>query len=186
MNLIIIEGADNIGKNTIINELITYFDVVTIIHCTGPKSKIMTNKSQDLLFYQYANNIAKRKYDKSDVIIMNRSYYGEYVYGQLYRHRNVNDLFTLINNIDNILLSRQDLVIKYIQLYSDSIELRKKNEDNKSLANLDDNLMEKENALFNKVFSFSLLDKIQIKVNDGDNFKPKEEILNNIINFLNQ
>ena len=36
MYLIIIEGTDNIGKDTLISRLIEDFETVTLIHCGSP------------------------------------------------------------------------------------------------------------------------------------------------------
>lgn len=185
MYLIIIEGTDNIGKDTIINKLCELFDNVTLIHCGSPKIKVFQSKYQDDLFKKYAEDIIDGKYDSTDCIIMNRSHIGEYVYGQLYRNRKASDIREMISYIDDIFLSKPELTVKYIQLLSSSIELRKKYDDNKSLSNMDDSLMKKENELFLEAYSNSELDKQLIYVNDEDGFLPKEVIFNEVIEFLN-
>ena len=117
---------------------------------------------------------------------MNRSHIGEYVYGQLYRGRSAEDIEEMISYVDDILLSNPILTIKYVQLLSSSIELRKKYDDNKSLSKMNDDLMKKENELFLKAYDNSVLDKCLIYVNDEDGFLPKEEIFQEVINFLNE
>lgn len=186
MYLIIVEGTDNIGKDTVINQLCNLFETVTLIHCSSPTTKVFKSLEQDNKFICYANNIIDGLYDNTDVIIMNRSHIGEYVYGQLYRKRHRDDINKMLNIVDDILLSREDLKIKYIQLLSSSIELRKKYDDNKSLSNMDDELMKKENELFLEAYKDSSLDKCLIYVNDEDGFLPKEEIFNEVVDFLNQ
>ena len=121
MNLIIIEGTDNIGKDTVISKLCEQFDTVTLIHCSGPQSKIFQSQEQDMKFKQYAENISYNIYDVTDCIIMNRSHIGEYVYGQLYRNRSANDVKKMIDEVDDILLNINNLNIKYVHLLSSSI-----------------------------------------------------------------
>ena len=185
MYLIIIEGTDNIGKDTLINQLIEDFETVTLIHCGSPKGKCFTSYEQDTKFINYAYNIKDGLYDNTDVIIMNRSHIGEYVYGQLYRKRNSKNIKVMLDEVGKILKSRGDLVIKYIQLLSSSKELRKRNDDHKSLSKMNDEFMNKENELFLEVFDYIDLDKKLIYVNDEDNFLPKEEIYKEVINFIN-
>ena len=56
MYLIIIEGTDNIGKDTLISRLIEDFETVTLIHCGSPKCICFTSHEQDIKFIKYANN----------------------------------------------------------------------------------------------------------------------------------
>jgi len=185
MYLIIIEGTDNIGKDTLKNQLIDMFETVTLIHCNSPKGKCFQSQEQDKLFLNYANNIYNGIYDGTNCIIMNRSHYGEYVYGQLYRNRNAPDIISMINEFDSIITAREDLTIKYIQLLSSSLELRKRYDDNKSLSLMDEQKMELENKYFIDIFNHSKLDKTLIYVNKGTDFRYKEEIFKEVINFIN-
>ena len=186
LKLIIIEGTDNIGKDTIISKLCELFDTVTLIHCGSPKTKVFQSQYQDKLFETYAHNIVHGLYDNTDCVIMNRSHIGEYVYGQLYRGRSAEDIKKMISHVDYLLLSSPLLTVKYVQLLSSSIELRKKYDDNKSLSKMNDNLMKKENELFLEAYENSPLDKHLIYVNDEDGFLPKEKIFQEVINFLNK
>ena len=186
MYLLIIEGTDNIGKDTLINRLIEDFETVTLIHCGSPKGKCFTSYEQDLKFINYAHDIKDGLYDNTDVIIMNRSHIGEYVYGQLYRNRNGNRIKFMLDKFDEILLERNDLIIKYVQLLSSSKELRKRNDDNKSLSKMNDEFMDKENELFLEVFDYINLDKKLIYVNEGNEFRSKEDIYNDVIKFINE
>ncbi len=186
MKLIIVEGTDNIGKDTVINKLCEHFNSVTLIHCDGPKSKIFTPYEQDEKFLTYAKNIKNGLYNSTDCIIMNRSHIGEFVYGQLYRNRNEYKIYELIDNVNYILKTTNNLTIKYIQLLSSSIELRKTFDDNKSLSKMNDILMERENELFLEIYNYVNLDKKLIYVNDEDGFLPREEIFKEVIDFLNE
>ena len=186
MYLIIVEGTDNIGKDTLINRLIEDFETVTLIHCGSPKGKCFTSYEQDLKFIKYAKNIRDGLYDNTDVIIMNRSHIGEYVYGQLYRKRNPENIKRMLDEVEYKLYSKKDLVVKYIQLMSSSIKLRLNNDDNKSLSKMNSEIMNKENNLFMEVFNYINFDKKLIYVNNNDEFRQKEEIYNEVIDFINE
>ena len=79
MKLIIIEGTDNTGKDTIISKILERFPTTALIHCGKPFSKKYSAKEQDQLFSTYVNNIVKGKYDSTHCIIMKRSHIGGYV-----------------------------------------------------------------------------------------------------------
>ena len=104
MKIVIIEGTDNIGKDTIISKLLEDYNVATVIHCSSPKSKdpIQAAKEQDRLFNNQILNVITNKYN-SDVVIFNRSFIGEYVYGVLYRNRNNIETLVMINKLEDLL-----------------------------------------------------------------------------------
>ena len=183
--LIIIEGTDNCGKDLLISKLLGYFDTATVIHCHGPKKDdIFANLNQDKQFYEYFEKYDSGEYDSSEVVIMNRSHYGEYVYGQIYRNRDSDDIIKMINEIDNTLIFNNPVL--YIQLVNTSLVLRHNNDDNKSLSKLDDELMEKETTLFGEIFAHSALSKLLVQVNDGDEFRDPDEIFEAVKAFLNE
>ncbi len=188
MKLVIIEGTDNTGKDTLISKLLEKFPTATLIHCGKPFSKKYSSKEQDELFKIYAKNIIEGKYDNTHIIIMNRSHIGEYVYGVLYRHRDADEVEHMIIDINNILYSRKDLTIKYIQLLCSSEELLHNNEDGKSLSNGNIDNINQEVLMFHNIFDNTNIldyDKKLIFVNDGDKFKTREHIFNEVIKFIN-
>lgn len=179
MKIIVIEGTDNTGKDTLINGLRGHYadKKIKVIHCQGPKetNNFFASVEQDSKFIQYAKDIVNGKYN-CDILIFNRSWYGESVYGPIYRGRNINDTLKLNANIEQLLINFD---ITFIQLMSNNINLLIKNDDNKSLANKQIHLMLEERKLFKKAFSNSkIIKKKIINVNDSDNnFIPKEKIL---------
>jgi len=184
MKLIIVEGTDNTGKDTIISKILEYYPTSTIIHCSKPFSNKYSSKEQDELFNLYANNIINGLYDNTHIIIMNRSHIGEFVYGRLYRNRDPILTLNMINNIDEKLLSCKKLDIRYIQLLSSSLDLLHKNEDNKSLSKGDINKIKLEKQYFEEIFDFSKLNKKLIYVNNGDEFRNLKDIVNEVIKFI--
>ena len=169
MKLIIIEGTDNTGKDTIISKLLERFPTTTLIHCSKPFSKKFSDKEQDQLFKAYIENIVNGSYDSTHCIIMNRSHIGEFVYGTLYRNRPVDDVCKMIFKLNNKLLERKDLDIRYVQLVCTSEKLLQKNEDGKSLSDNDENLIELERTEFEKGYDYSLIDKKIYYEVDSDN-----------------
>jgi thymidylate kinase len=188
MKLIIIEGTDNTGKDTLISKILEKYPTATIIHCGKPLTKKYSSNEQDELFRVYANNIVNKKYDNTHVIIMNRSHIGEYVYGVLYRNRNKDEVGEMIFNINDILSYRKDLEIRYIQLLSKSESLLKHNEDGKSLSNGNAEKILKEAQQFEDIFNLINIDdkcKKLIYVNEGDSFRSREDIFNEAWRFIN-
>ena len=188
MKLIIIEGTDNTGKDTLISKILEKYPTATVIHCGKPITKKYSSKEQDELFRIYAQNIVEGKYDNTHVIIMNRSHIGEYVYGVLYRKRNNEEVEQMINDVNDILYYREDLEIKYIQLLSSSKELLKNNEDGKSLSNGNAEKINIEANQFKEIFdkiNIKESDKHLIYVNEGNGFRSREDIFNEAYRFIN-
>ena len=186
MKLIIIEGTDNTGKDTLISKILEKYSIATIIHCGKPYSKKYSSIEQDNLFNIYCHVILNDEFKSSNIIIMNRSHIGEYVYGTLYRNRYKDDVIDMINNINNKLNHKKDLSIYYIQLLCDSINLLKNNEDGKSLSNGKADKIMKESELFKEIFDVvNIENKKLIFVNDGDKFRSREDIFNEVNNFIN-
>lgn len=184
MKIIIIEGPDNCGKNTIISKLCELFSTVTIIHCDKPKynDSALNEIYQDQLFYNITLDIINNRYT-TDAIILNRAWYGEYVYGTIYRKRTKPSSAKMISNIEKSLSSISDNIY-YIQLVTSPV-LSNKNDDNKSLSQGKIDLITEEIKLFDEVYSKSTLHKKRICVNDGDTFRPINDIYNEIIDFIN-
>lgn len=184
MKLIIVEGTDNTGKDTIISKILEYYPTSTIIHCGKPFSNKYSIKEQDELFDLYANNIINGLYKNTHIIIMNRSHIGEFVYGRLYRNREPISTIQMIENIDNKLLNCHNLEVKYIQLLSSSMELLHRNEDNKSLSKGDVEKIKLERQYFEEIFDLSKLNKKLIYVNNGDEFRNINDIVNEVVKFI--
>lgn len=188
MKVIIIDGPDNTGKDTLINN-ICYGESNKVIHCSKPLSKIdpfteqveTYNKLVDDVIYQYARKFC-------DNIIFNRFYPGEYVYGQLYRNGDRNKIADLILQLEvKLLHSINSNDLYYIQILSTSDKLLQKNDDNLSLSNAKLDLIHKEQQLFKEAFDYSIIPNkkiVYINEADTDNFRPKEDIINEVISFL--
>jgi len=178
MKLIIIEGPDNCGKDSLIKKIEEQFLTCTIVHYTKPENKYI----QKTLFRGYAYAIVTKKYD-TDVVILNRSHYGEYVYGCMYRGISEQDAIDIINEIDDIYL-KNNIDAYYIQLLSSSDSLLVKNDDNKSLSKGNIEAIATEQRRFKTIFEKSKLNKKIIYINNEDKFRDMNDIHEEALKFI--
>lgn len=163
--LIILEGMDNTGKTTLIEQ---YKRIVSglnpdakvqVIHMEKPPQDAPESEISDT---EYPNAKASVRYnfdkvnefqhnaymslprklleikqsnDAPDIIILDRAWLSEYVYGYIYRNRNQHDII-----IDNIIIEKQIMNIFgpenvfLVYLYPSYLGFIRKKEDGKSLA----------------------------------------------------
>ena len=179
MKLIIIEGPDNCGKNTLINKISENFLTITNIHYTKPENKYI----QNTIFRGYAYAIVNKVYN-TDAVILNRSHYGEYVYGCLYRGVSEKDALDIISEVDDLYL-KYNIDVYYIQLISSSPELLVKNDDNKSLSQGNIDKISQELVRFCEIYAYSSLNKKLVYINDGNQFRSPNDIYEEVWNFIN-
>lgn len=187
MKVIIIEGLDNCGKSTLLNQLIDEFEVMKLVHCIPPIGNTDEEKFeyQKNIFNYYIDMIADDAENGStEAIIFNRFYQGEYVYGQIYRNCSKKSVSDLLEDFDNKLLNISNINIYYIQMICDCPELLIEHEDGMSFSNNDAFKISKEISLFLEAFNMSKLNKTIVKVNDGMIFRDKEEILKEVNKFI--
>ena len=189
MKTIIIEGMDNTGKNTIIQKLMEKYSVVKIIHSGKPKSK--TNEEAQIEQQQTFNNYANEVLNESkmtEAFIFNRAWYGEYVYGCLYRNADEDLVKTMISNCEkNLIHNVNPKDIYFIMLLSSSSDFLMRNDDGLSISNAKKELIEEETKRFKEIFDFSIIpNKHIVYVNDGNQFRSKEDIYNEITKILNK
>ena len=181
--IIIIEGTDNVGKDTVINQLLNRYKDAKVYHCEKPKSK--DAKKAAIEQYNSFLSLAKENStSKDEIIIHNRSWYGEYVYGVKYRNNDENEVKKSILEFENILLNNIDDVC-LIMLLSNNSDFLVKNDDGLSISKAKKELIEDETKRFEEIFKFSTIpNKCIIYVNDGENWKSKDEIINKIYEII--
>ena len=184
--IIIIEGTDNIGKDSFIKTLLERSGIFTYIHCGKPSSSDPKKAGieQDKYFKNLANSLVINSYKDSEFVIYNRAWYGEYVYGTIYRNRTKDEVKNMIDSIEKSLL-KLNKDIYYIQFYCDSSKLLHRNDDQKSLSNGDEDSIMIENKLFKEIFEYSKLsNKYLLKVNNGDEFVDMKTLHDKLYDFI--
>lgn len=101
MKIIIVEGCDNLGKTTLINNLKKHFDSkynVIIKHSGKPSNSDMDAlDEQRMTFLSETMELFNLKQSESDVtkehlVIYDRFVQGEYVWGSIYRGYSIDDI----------------------------------------------------------------------------------------------
>lgn len=187
VKILIIEGCDRSGKDTLINELKNYYEKVLVLHSGIPSN----NDTKDLYSYYYDNlihNTLNAYYNTdNDLVIHNRSMYGEYVYGTKYRSE---DKESVLKTISNLEASQLNTFIRKDQLYfvllsSTDPSVLANNDDGNSYSSKVNDIQEELN-LFKEVFDRSKIkNKKIVYVNDGPNFRSKRDIYNDVSSFIN-
>lgn len=183
--LIIIEGTDNVGKDTVINQLLNKYKDAKVYHCEKPKSKDAKEATKEQ-YNSFLSLAKENSISKDTIIIHNRSWYGEYVYGVKYRNNDENEVKKSILEFENILLNNIDDVC-LIMLLSDNSDFLVKNDDGLSISKAKKELIEDETKRFEEIFKFSTIpNKRIIYVNNGENWRTKEEIIAEVYNSMNK
>ena len=170
--ILIIEGPDNCGKDTLIRTIALTKKVI-VKHCSKPAGCDSPEESlrlQKESFLDLADTIIDLyKENDYDYIIMNRFHYGEMIYGQMYRNENPDDIREMIREVDKRLTSnvrREDIGLVVLTATDPSFLSR--NEDGLSLSNGKQDLIKKEIDTFWDVFHMSLIpNKALIYADDG-------------------
>jgi thymidylate kinase len=200
MKILILEGCDNTGKTTLISNIIKKYNTkynIVIKHCGKP----LPNTPQSIFFtkefYSIKDliEIEKNNY-KEFLLIYDRFIIGEYVWGSLYRH---SDIDTIRNTIVNPTIININEIIdrnNIVQILLDaSSEFVYNHDDGQSLGstyNKDEFIMkiDKQREIFKKCLSdnyYNNLSDYYIYNVDCDNeFKSEKEIITDIIEILNK
>ena len=200
-HLIIVEGIDRSGKGTLIDNLrkLILSPWQTVIHSSKPPLQIHNSKKWDYKEWAYEYNSSlminvNNMLFHDDIVILDRSFIGEFVYGPMYR--NVYYDSEHVEQYTNYFLSELDDDIKISIVFCevndwDKYEHRK--DGNEDASKIEDSKKEQEkfydilamlnnntrinNIIYNKwhdedykrfTFANTLLHKIGYKNNDED------------------
>ena len=195
MNLIIIEGIDQCGKSSLIRNICKYYnyDNIVVRHFAKPPNGLSPKDAlnfQMLTFFKETQLLYWIKESDKDVykyfetmVFYNRSYLGEYVYGQMFRGLDKDKLKK------HILKFEKDNILKYepklIMLTANPSFCLEKEDGNSFSQTLEQKTIEIQ--LFDEIFEkSSIKDKLKIKVDDFGRFIPKEDVLKRAVKFLEQ
>ena len=173
--LLVIEGTDNSGKDLLISKFLKDFKNVEVRHFDRPLSQTNggARLEQNAKFYGFCQDFNEDLSDR--ILICNRAWYGEYVYGTLYRERTKKDVIDMINYCEDI-LSKTNTDVTFIMLYAEP-ELLEKNDDGQSLSEGKIETIKKESNLFREVFDKSnIKKKLLIEVTKDGEFIDEFDI----------
>ena len=181
--VLIIEGPDNVGKDSLIEKLNSLYSNIKVIHAEVPKSKDLFNFYYNGLIH---DTLAGYYDETLDLVIHNRSMYGEYVYGPKYRNELKADIISLIDKLEvgqlKTFIFSKDLY--FVLLTSSNIDLLVNNDDGKSLSNKRSDIQDEVNS-FDDIFNLSKIEnKKKIYVNNGSTFRDKDDIYNEVLSFI--
>lgn len=197
--LIIFEGADGIGKTTLIKKFIDCNDIDNyVLRHFKPQiniTNVFDSKGfnyKDYFMKMFWNEldflsfIFNKKFDNNlDYVIWDRSHLSDYVYGNLYRGYNTKDfIFEYENRMKDVLKSNFDNVY-LIVLSTNNPKILLKKEENLINKNLD--LISEEIRLYKKVYNLSKI-KNKIVLNNfsliEDDFIDDKAIIGFINSFV--
>lgn len=203
MKLIILEGGDQLGKSTLIEGLCKYFnyDNITVRHFGKPPKGMTPKEVLDFQFkcFQKEKDLFNKIFVSErrdnyryypEIMIWNRSHLGEYVYSQMFRDGDAKLLKEKLLQFEVGFIGHK---VYLITLTADP-EFFLSKEDGNSFSNkLEDKTKELE--LFKEAHDFSIIaNKLIVKVDQSANiiskeftdyiFRPKEDILNEVIEFI--
>ena len=190
MKLLIIEGPDRTGKNTLINKFCNQAENHIVRHWgTANGDTDMEKRNFQYQFFKKEFQLASERNkfiipDKNrypnDIYIWNRSHIGEFVYGEMYRNTKPEDW---------VLRMEKDFSFDidpsiYLVLLTATPEFLVKRDDGLSFSNKVADKM-KEIDRFNRGFvESSIMNKMIVDVNHGSDFRDSDEIFNDINKFI--
>lgn len=200
MNVIIVEGLDNTGKSTYINKLkehllssenlqdndVMIFHFNPIIGRTNEESANLTDEYNIAAAESILNCMRK---DKHKYIILDRSWISEYVYGQIYRGRNSDDILQKIKDLNEYLtyyIGYNNVFLNMFLVKDPNFVIKNEDGDSLSIGNDQYKKIEKEINLFNEIFDVCDLRKAKVYVdtstdNEFMTFNELNEKLSEII-----
>lgn len=185
MKLIIIEGTDRTGKDTLVNRLIADNRNVIKRHWSFPKGETNEQKTayqkksfnEEFFFYDWLNIHAP----EDMIMIWNRAHLGEFVYGTIYRDSKPE---TWVWNLEEEHDFDVNTEVYMILLYADPEFVAAKDDGKSYSAKLEDKTKE-INAFLSAFEKSSIPKKIKIKVNDGNNYVSQDAIYSEVNEFIN-
>ena len=204
MKVIIVEGMDNTGKSTMIDRLIKYFGrtdgidaekQIYVKHLVKPDGETDIERATniDITNFNLATFLINaHKENKYKYIILDRAWYSEYVYGQLYRNRPEHEVRKRIQVIEeylnNYFFKHTDKVSFHLLIFlATEPNFYIKHEDGQSLSIGDEqrDLIVKEMSLFTNIaYMAKVENKGIILVNKGSEFLAEDTIFKKIKNII--
>lgn len=193
MKTIIICGLDRVGKNSLIKGMCEHYeyDNVCVRHCAKPPKNVATDdvyKWQMSCFMKEGNLSQCIKSLENDehqyyenVLIYNRYYLGEYVYGIMYRNYRKEFISAKIEEFERQYVDINNTFL--ITLLAEPQFIMSKEDGNSFATNVTEKIREID--LFKEVHEKSLIkNKLIIKVDECGEYRSKTDILNEVLSLV--
>jgi thymidylate kinase len=187
MKLLIIEGLDRTGKDTLVKEILDSYRTGFKVHWSFPKGETNEEKTEyqkrsfedNFAFYADLSDIYHG--DDSTILIWNRSHIGELVWGSLYRESKPE---TWVIDMEKFWCLNDDPDVYLVYLYADPEFIVREDDGNSYSGKLSDKIKELDS--FEKAINASgIKKKIKIKVNEDDKYIDQKIITEQVNKFIN-
>jgi thymidylate kinase len=190
MKLLIIEGPDRCGKNTLIQNLTSQAENYIVRHFGTPKGDHDKEK-RNFQFQSFKkefelasmrsqfSNPDKERYPR-DIWIWNRAHLGEFVYGKMYRETYPEEWVMQMETLFGINLDPS----VYLILLTAPAEFLCKNDDGLSFSNDVSDKSSEIDAFINAFNKSKIINKKIINIADGENYRNPKSILEEVNKFL--
>jgi thymidylate kinase len=190
MKLLIIEGPDRCGKNTLIKNLTSQAENIVVRHFGSAKGKDdMEKRNFQYQFFKKEFELAsqrsrfempdKERYPR-DIWIWNRAHLGEFVYGKIYRNTQPEQWVMKMEELYSLDI---DPSVYLLLLTADPEFLCKRDDGLSFSAELDKKTQEL--ASFRDAFDRSkIMNKKILNVSNGENYLDAAIILDEVNKFL--
>jgi thymidylate kinase len=186
MKLLIIEGLDRCGKDTLIKNLIATRSNYAVRHWDKPKGNTDEEKRefQEQFFekeFSIASNLMFLDDNPNNLLIWNRAHLGEFVYGKLYRDTKpeewVMDLETKFEFVENPTV--------YMVLLVAPAKFLCDRDDGESFASDIESKVREKEAFFKAYSNSKISNKLLIDVTDGHGqYRSMSTITDEVNKFL--
>jgi thymidylate kinase len=186
MKLLIIEGLDRCGKDTLINKLTDGCPHIVKSHFGFPKGDTIEEKAdyqvksfnQEFAIQKSIRQTYGEHYFSDGLYVWNRSHIGEYVYGPMYRGTSTD----WIAQLEHMYFT-DDSEVYLILLYADPEFLIKNDDGNSFSAEIEKKTQEVEKFL--QAFHESIIpNKLLLKVNNGKDYIAQETLTYRVQKFI--
>lgn len=190
MKLLVIEGPDRCGKNTLIKNLTSQAENFVVRHFGSVKGETdMEKRNFQFQFFKKEFELAslrsrfemsdKERYPR-DIWIWNRAHLGEFVYGKMYRDTNPEEW---VMKMESMFAMDIDPSVHLLLLTADPEFLCKRDDGLSFTAEVDKKAKEIES--FKHAFNLSkIMNKKILNVSNGENYLDAAIILDEVNKFI--
>lgn len=183
--LIIVEGTDRVGKDTLVNSLVTSSRNYVVRHFSSPSGSDNTERTrnQQRIFrkeFLFQDQVRKDNNIKFDFVIWNRSHIGEYVYGPMYRESNPE---SWVPQLETDFDFMNDENVYLIYLWGDA-EFICSNDDGESFTTDPAKKKKEQDAFVTAFDNSSIKKKLKLKVNHGNSYTDQQRIIDSVRSFI--